>query len=68
VSVDGEHFGTEHIVCPHCDHVLGDSWEYGDGEDVGEVECGDCEKPFYARRIIRVTYASETIEKRRGTS
>lgn len=57
---------TDEIVCPHCGHEFSDSAEYGRGEDVGELECGECEKAFFARRNITVDYTSMTLEARRG--
>lgn len=57
---------TDEIVCPHCGHEFSDSSEYGRGEDVGELECGECGKAFYARRNITVDYTSTTLEARRA--
>jgi transcription elongation factor Elf1 len=57
--------GTDEIVCPHCGEVFTDSWEYGRDEDIGEVECGECEKTFYARRNISISYTSEKLDERR---
>ncbi len=57
---------TDEIVCPHCGEQFTDSWEYGDAEDIGDVECGECDKTFYVRREIDISYTSEKIEERRG--
>lgn len=58
-----DHEFTREIVCPHCGYESPDSWEVGDGEDgdLGRQECGDCGKPFYAARHIRITYLTEPI-------
>ena len=60
--------GTDEIVCPHCGHEFSDSWDYGSGEDIGELACGECDKAFYARRNISTTYSSELLKARRGLS
>jgi transcription elongation factor Elf1 len=54
---------TRDIVCPHCGHEDRDSWEVGRGEegDLGEQECGSCEKPFTAQRHVSITYSSEKL-------
>lgn len=57
---------TDEIVCPHCGNEFSDSWEYGDREDIGDVECGECEKTFYVRRVIDISYTSEKLDERRG--
>ncbi len=59
-------FRTDEIVCPHCGQVFTDSWEYGNQEDIGEVECGECDKAFYVRREIDISYTSEKLDERRG--
>lgn len=51
------------ITCPHCGHEFDDSDDYGTGEDVGELACGECGKAFYARRLF--FYRTETLEERR---
>lgn len=59
---------TDEITCPHCEHEFSDSWEYGHREDIGEVQCGECSKCFYARRNICVSYTTETLQARRAGS
>ena len=49
---------TDEIVCPFCGGVQSDSWEYGKGEDIGDVGCVHCGRTFYASRIIEVKYSS----------
>ena len=58
------HHYTSDIVCPHCGYVDQDSWEVGRGEegDIGEQDCGRCEKPFSAQRHISVSYSTEPLE------
>jgi transcription elongation factor Elf1 len=46
------------IVCPFCGGKQSDSWDYGKGEDIGEVECGHCSRTFHASRNVEVTYSS----------
>ena len=53
-----DHEYTDEIVCPHCGYEFGDSWELGDGEDIGELDCDGCGKNFYAERIITVNYST----------
>lgn len=57
---------TDEIVCPHCMHTFEDSSQYGSGEDIGELQCGDCDATFYARRNVAVSYTTQTLEARRG--
>ena len=49
---------TREIVCPYCGYEFSDSWEIGDGEDIGNIECRDCDAEFDCRRDIEVTYCS----------
>lgn len=50
---------TREVVCPYCGDEKTDSWELGEGEDIGEMECDECENTFYARRNITIDYTSE---------
>ena len=57
---DIDHEYTDEIVCPFCGYEVGDSWEYGNGdEDIGLIECGRCDKEFYTTRNISVCYCTE---------
>lgn len=58
----GDCLMEDEITCPFCGAVQGDSWEYGDGEDIGEVECGYCSREFYAHRDITIAYTSRPID------
>lgn len=52
--------GTDEIVCPHCGHEHGDSWEYfthGNGNE-READCVECEKRFLVSAEYSVTYFS----------
>lgn len=51
-----DHEGTDEIVCPHCDHVHRDSWEFS-GDD-GEIECYECGEKFHYTRDVYVTYST----------
>lgn len=54
------HEYTKEIVCPYCGYEFSDSWDYNiNEEDIGLVECGECEKEFYASRIITVDYSTK---------
>lgn len=57
-----DHEYTREIVCPYCGCEFSDSWEYGDGEDIGEVECECCEKEFFVSRVIDITYVSKALK------
>jgi len=50
----------DEIHCPYCNFEFGDSWEYGDSqsEDIGELECPNCDKKFHASRSISVSYVT----------
>lgn len=54
-----DHEYTDEIVCPFCGNEFSDSFEYGEGEDIGLIECGECEKEFYATRNISVSYSTK---------
>lgn len=58
-SKDNEY--TNEIVCPFCGYEFCDSWEYGSdsNEDLGLIECPECEKEFYAIRHISISYSTE---------
>mgnify|MGYP000032418711 CR=1 FL=1 len=55
-----DHEYTNEIVCPWCGYEFSDSWELGNGGECTELEeCPDCEKEFYASRIITVEYSTQ---------
>lgn len=57
-----EHEYTSEIVCPYCGHEFINSWEVGYGEqDLGDIDCPECEKTFLAYKNIEITY--NTIKK-----
>ena len=59
-----EHEYTDEIVCPYCGNEFSDSWELGDGEDIGELECDECNKKFTAyRNLSKPTYSTEKLSK-----
>lgn len=58
-----DHEFTPEIVCPYCGQANGDSWEEQPGEeDLGLIECGRCEKSFYATRNISVSYSTDKAD------
>lgn len=55
-----DHRCTDNIVCPYCGYEDSDSWEEQPGEeDLGLIECGSCDKSFYAQRNITITYFTQ---------
>lgn len=56
-----KHENTDEIVCPFCGYEFCDSWEYESdyNEDLGLIECEECEKEFYATRHTSITYYTE---------
>ena len=59
-----KHEYTNEIVCPYCGYEFDDSCECGEGceEDIGLVECDECEKEFYATRSFTITYSTAKAE------
>jgi transcription elongation factor Elf1 len=55
-------YGANEIVCPFCGGIQSDSWEYGDGETIGVIECGHCGRSFEAERVITIEYTSRPID------
>ena len=51
-------YDTDEIVCPYCGHRFSDSWDYGDGEDIGKIECEACNREFNAERNYTITYTT----------
>ena len=59
-----DHTYTYEIVCPHCGHEITDSWDIcGDSmdDDIGILECGECERYFFAERIVTVQYSTRDL-------
>lgn len=57
IKIDHEY--TDEIVCPWCGYEFSDSWELGNGGECTELEeCPNCEKEFYASRIVTVEYST----------
>lgn len=53
-----EHEYTHEIVCPHCGYEFMDSWEF-ESEDIGELDCDECDESFVAHRNISVSYSTK---------
>ena len=56
-----DHEYADEIVCPYCGYEWIDSWEEGmhsGAEDIGLLQCPECEKTFVASRCIEVTYTT----------
>ncbi|QHW35790.1 hypothetical protein GZH47_33395 (plasmid) [Paenibacillus rhizovicinus] len=57
---DIDHEYTDNLVCPFCGHEDTESQETSPGdEDLGLIECSNCEKCYYGTRNIRVSYSTE---------
>ena len=55
-----KHKYTKEIVCPYCGYEFSDSWDYSsDLEDIGLIDCENCDKSFYANRIVTINYSTE---------
>lgn len=64
---------ADKIWCPYChtEYPLEEASEelvtYWGGDDIVEVECGECEKSFFVEELVRRTYTSgKTVEEVRG--
>jgi ribosomal protein L37AE/L43A len=53
-----DHNYTNQIVCPHCGEEQPDPNEYEDGE----WDCIECEKPFYLRIDVSVSYTTTKLK------
>ena len=58
-----DHENTNEVVCPHCGHEHGDSWDrsMSDG-DMHEDKCEECGKPFTVQCAETTTYTTEKME------
>ena len=62
-SEEIDHEYTDNIICPYCGAEDGDSWEcMPDEEDLGHIECCECEKKFLAQRLITIKYSTSKID------
>jgi len=57
-----DHDFTDEVVCPYCGHVHSESYEFGNGADDGEDECGECGKKFSWSRMISVSYSTSKAD------
>ncbi|CDN44016.1 hypothetical protein [Paenibacillus sp. P22] len=55
----------DEITCPYCGHEFSDSFEHLNGweEDLGNIECSDCNKTFRCTANFSVSYSTEKIEE-----
>lgn len=61
-----KHNHTKEVTCPYCGYEFSDSWEFvSSHEDLGLIDCPECDKEFYGTRNIEVTYS--TKQARYGT-
>ena len=49
---------TDNLICPHCKHEHGDSWEIRDADNPREYDCEECETPFVYTTETRRTFSS----------
>jgi hypothetical protein len=58
-----DHEDTDFIICPHCGHVHGDSWEWGGKEgDWNNGGCESCGKKFDWMRDVKISYSTSLPE------
>ena len=58
--MDTKHEYTNEIVCPYCDYIFEDSWEFSDTGE-GEIQCYKCSKNFIYTVNIEITYNTSKI-------
>lgn len=62
-----DYWHTDEIMCPYCDCIFEDSWEYFRGQyfdgATSIVTCLECEKEFEVMQNISVTYNSNKTEE-----
>jgi hypothetical protein len=59
---DDKHYRENDIICPYCDYVFTDSWEFdGDNDTEEKTTCGRCEKEFKVTRNIDVSYTTTVM-------
>ena len=57
-----EHESSDEIICPYCEYEFNDSFEIEGGEeDLGEIDCYNCDKAFSAQRNYSISYSTEKI-------
>ena len=49
------------IICPYCEQIIKDAWDYGLDEYYQSIECPYCEKEFKASVVTREFYYSKEI-------
>jgi uncharacterized C2H2 Zn-finger protein len=49
------------IICPYCEKIIKDAWDYGLGRYYDVIECPHCEKEFEARVETSYVYYSRAI-------
>src|SRR5438045_320802 len=53
-----KHEYTNEVVCPYCDHLHRDSWEFSDSD---EHTCEGCEKTFLLEKNYSITYTTKRV-------
>jgi hypothetical protein len=56
----------DEITCPYCGYELQDSYEYleGSNEELGEIDCPECDESFSCTASFSVSYSTQRIEKK----
>ena len=49
------------IICPYCEKIINDAWDYGLGRYYDVIECPHCENEFEARVETSYAYYSREV-------
>lgn len=53
------------LICPYCGHKHSDPYEYFHANDEDtEVTCNNCEREFFATRMVSVTYRAMPLREK----
>ena len=62
MSSDKETWSGRGVVCPHCQHLHKDNFDFHHDDDAHETECERCIKPFKYRTRTATTYYADVLE------
>jgi hypothetical protein len=51
------------VICPWCEYVHKDCWEWSDSENENPVKCEGCGEKFYYEKNIETTYYTHALSK-----
>jgi transcription elongation factor Elf1 len=60
-----ENLYNRRLTCPYCGHVETDSWEIaagGEDGDIGQTNCGECNREYEYTINVDITYSSNKIK------